>query len=78
MFKKLNKLGKAIDLFEKKFNEYLYTFGANDNGFDKVLTGKAEFNCKKILDYMWEIIPYLSLPIYKKDNDLSSNRNLFL
>ena len=70
--KKLNKLGKAIDLFEKKFNGHPYTFGVNDDGFDKVLTGKAEFNCKQTLDYMWEIIPDLSLPIYKKDNDLSS------
>ena len=70
--KKLNKLGKAIDLFEKKFNGHPYTFGVNDDGYDQVLTSKADFNCKQTLDYMWEIIPDLSLPIYKKDNDLSS------
>ena len=70
--KKLNKLGKAIDLFEKKFNGHPYTFGVNDDGYDKVLTGKEDFNSKQTLDYMWEIIPDLSLPIYKKDNELSS------
>ena len=43
-----------------------------DLGEAKVLTGKEDFNSKQTLDYMWEIIPDLSLPIYKKDNELSS------
>jgi len=65
--KKLNKLGTAIDLMKKKYNEHLYTFGNNDKPeYDKVLTGKSDFNMKQTLDYMWEIIPNYNLDIYQK------------
>ena len=64
--KKLSKLGKAIDLMDKKYNDHLYTFGNNDKPeYDQVLTGKSELNLKQSLDYMWEIIPDYELEIYK-------------
>jgi len=64
--KKLSKLGTAIDLMEKKYNDHLYTFGNNDKPeYDKVLTGKGDLNMKQTLDYMWEIIPNFNLDIYK-------------
>ena len=64
--KKLSKLGTAIDLMEKKYNDHLYTFGNNDKPeYDKVLTSKGDLNMKQTLDYMWEIIPNFNLDIYK-------------
>ena len=64
---KLSKLGTAIDLMHKKYNDHLYTFGNNDKPeYDQVLTGKSEFNMKQTLDYMWEIVPDYNLDIYKK------------
>ena len=63
--KKLSKLGTAIDLMDKKYNDHLYTFGNNDKPeYDQVLTGKAELNLKQTLDYMWELIPDYDLAIY--------------
>ena len=63
---KLSKLGKAIDLMEKKYKDHPYTFGNNDKPeYDQVLTGKAEFNMKQTLDYMWEIIPDYDSEIYQ-------------
>ena len=63
--KKFSKLGIAIDLMEKKYNDHLYTFGNNDKPeYDQVLTGKSEFNMKQTLDYMWELIPDYDLDIY--------------
>ena len=65
--KKFSKLGAAIDIMYKKYNNHLYTFGNNDRPeYDQVLTGKAEFNLKQTLDYMWEIIPDYELNIYNK------------
>ena len=65
--KKFSKLGTAIDIMYKKYNNHLYTFGNNDRPeYDQVLTGKAEFNMKQTLDYMWEIIPDYELNIYNK------------
>ena len=65
--KKFSKLGAAIDIMYKKYNNHLYTFGNNDRPeYDQVLTGKAEFNLKQTLDYMWEIIPDYELNIYSK------------
>ena len=65
--KKFGKLGTAIDIMYKKYNNHLYTFGNNDRPeYDQVLTGKAEFNLKQTLDYMWEIIPDYELNIYSK------------
>ena len=65
--KKFSKLGTAIDIMYKKYNNHLYTFGNNDRPeYDQVLTGKAEFNLKQTLDYMWEIIPDYELNIYNK------------
>lgn len=65
--KKFSKLGTAIDIMYKKYNNHLYTFGNNDRPeYDQVLTGKAEFNLKQTLDYMWEIIPDYELNIYSK------------
>ena len=77
--KKLSKLGTAIDLMEKKYNDHLYTFGNNDKPeYDHVLTGKGDLNMKQVLDYMWEIIPNYNLDIYKNNNSLfidSNNEN---
>ena len=71
---KLSKLGTAIDLMQKKYNDHLYTFGTNDKPeYDKVLTGKADFNLKQTLDYMWEIIPDYNLDIYKNSLDKICN-----
>ena len=71
---KLSKLGTAIDLMQKKYNDHLYTFGSNDKPeYDKVLTGKADFNLKQTLDYMWEIIPDYNLDIYKNGFDKICN-----
>ena len=71
---KFNKLGKAIDVMQKKFNDHLYTFGNNEGPeYDKVLTGKADFNLKQTLDYIWEIIPNYNLEIYK--NSIIFNKN---
>ena len=65
--KKFSKLGTAIDIMYKKYNNHLYTFGNNDRPeYDQVLTGKAEFNLKQTLDYIWEIIPDYELNIYSK------------
>ena len=65
---KLNKLGKAIDLMKKKYNEHLYTFGNNEKEeHDHTLTNKVDFNMKQTLDYIWEIIPDFSLDIYKHE-----------
>ena len=66
--KKLNKLGKAIDLMDRKYNDHLYTFGNNEKPeYDQVLTGKSEINSKQSLDYMWEIIPDYELQIYNRE-----------
>ena len=66
---KLNKLGSAIDLMYKKYNNHLFTFGNNEKPeYDQVLTGKAELNLKQTLDYMWEIIPNYQNDIYKNIN----------
>ena len=73
---KLNKLGKVIDLMEKKYNDHLYTFGNNDKPeYDHVLTGKAELNMKQTLDYIWEIFPDYNLDIYKNNSDKYYNSN---
>ena len=72
--KKLRKLGTAIDVMEKKLKRHEYTFGNNENGYDKILTGKADMNSKQTLDYIWEIIPDFSLPIYNHGmNKLNKN-----
>ena len=65
---KLNKLGKAIDLMEKKYNKHLYTFGNNEKEeHDHTLTNKTDYNMKQTLDYIWEIIPDFSLDIYRQE-----------
>ena len=79
--KKFSKLGTAIDIMYKKYNNHLYTFGNNDRPeYDQVLTGKAEFNLKQTLDYMWEIIPDYELNIdskgYIKLNQNSEQKQL--
>ena len=72
---KFNKLGKAIDVMEKRYGDHPYTFGNNEKPeYDKVLTGKADFNLKQTLDYIWEIVPDYNLEIYK--NSLNF-KNLF-
>ena len=65
LLKKLNKLGKGIDLMYKKYNDHLFTFGNNDKPeYDQVLTAKSEINLKQTLDYIWQIIPDYNLDIY--------------
>ena len=72
--KKLKKLGTVIDVMKQKLNGHEYTFGNNENGYDKILTGKADMNSKQTLDYIWEIIPDFSLPIYNHGmNKLNKN-----
>ena len=70
-YKKINKLGQAIDLMKKKFNKHLFTFGDNDieQEHDQVLTGKGSYNVKQTLDYIWEIIPDYNLDIYNIINE---------
>ena len=75
---KLNKLGQAIDLMKKKYNKHLYTFGDNSKiEYDKVLTGKTDYNLKQCLDYIWEIIPDYNLDIYNEINEDDNNKNIF-
>ena len=75
---KLNKLGQAIDLMKKKYNKHLYTFGDNSKiEYDKVLTGKADYNLNQCLDYIWEIIPDYNLDIYNEINEDDNNKNIF-
>ena len=63
---KLSKLGTAIDLMYKKFNDHLYTFGNNEKEeHDHTLTNKYDMNTKQTLDYIWEVIPDYNLDIYK-------------
>jgi len=72
--KKLKKLGTVIDVMKQKLNGHEYTFGNNENGYDKILTGKADMNSKQTLDYIWEIIPDFNLPIYNHGmNKLNKN-----
>ena len=72
--KKINKLGKAIDLMEKKYNDHIYTFGNNEKKeYDHVLTGKADLNIKQTLDYIWEIIPDYNLPIFKNEMNINDD-----
>jgi sphingomyelin phosphodiesterase len=70
-YKKINKLGQAIDLMKKKFNKHLFTFGDNEieQEHDQVLTGKESYNLKQTLDYIWEIIPDYNLDIYNIINE---------
>ena len=59
---------------QKKYNDHLFTFGNNDKPeYDKVLTGKDEFNLKQTLDYIWEIIPDYNLDIFKNGADKICN-----
>lgn len=68
---KINKLGKAIDLMKKKYNDHIYTFGNNEKKeYDHVLTGKADLNIKQTLDYIWEIIPDYNLSIFKSQMNI--------
>ena len=72
---KINKLGTAIDLMEKKYNGHEYTFGNNEKEeYDHTLTAKAEINIRQTLDYIWEIIPDFNLDIYKQGL-ISFNKN---
>ena len=75
---KINKLGKAIDLMEKKYNDHLYTFGNNEKEeYDHTLNNKNEINIKQTLDYIWEIIPDYSLEIYNQRNPIYSKSYSF-
>ena len=76
-YKKLNKLGQAIDLMKNKFNKHLFTFGDNEieQEHDQVLTGKGSYNIKQTLDYIWEIIPDYNLDIYNIINEEYDNEN---
>ena len=68
--KKLSKLGTAIDVMHKKYNEHLYTFGNNEKKeYDQTLICKSEINIKQTLDYIWEIIPDFNLDIYKNESN---------
>ena len=73
---KLNKLGKAIDVMEKKYNDHLFTFGNNEKEeYDHTLTTKSDINIKQTLDYIWEIIPDFNLDIYNCENDSDEYNN---
>ena len=73
---KLSKLGTAIDLMYKKYNDHLYTFGNNEKEeYDHTLTNKIEMNTKQTLDYLWELIPDYNLDIYKQQGINIINKN---
>lgn len=75
---KFQKLGTAIDLMEKKYNEHLYTYGDNEKEeYDHTLTTKVERNMKQTLDYIWEIIPNLNDEIYKGGNNVINDSYSF-
>lgn len=65
---KLSMLGKVVDIMKNKYKKHPFTFGVNEDEFDKVLTGKEDFNSHQALDYIFEIIPDYSLPIYEQIN----------
>ena len=74
--KKINKLGTAIDLMEKKYNKHIYTFGNNEKEeYDHTFISKVEFNIKQTLDYIWEINPDYNLKIYKSEYQTLKNKN---
>ena len=65
---KLSMLGKVVDIMKNKYKKHPFTFGVNEDEFDKVLTGKEDFNSHQALDYIFEIIPDYSLTIYEQIN----------
>ena len=74
--KKINKLGTAIDLMEKKYNNHIYTFGNNEKEeYDHTFISKEEFNIKQTLDYIWEIKPDYNLKIYKSESQTLKKKN---
>ena len=74
--KKINKLGTAIDLMEKKYNKHIYTFGNNEKEeYDHTFISKVEFNIKQTLDYIWEIKPDYNLAIFKSGYQTLKNQN---
>ena len=75
---KFQKLGTAIDLMEKKYNEHLYTYGDNEKEeYDHTLTSKIERNMKQTLDYIWEIIPNFNNEIYKEGYNMINDSYSF-
>ena len=75
---KFQKLGIAIDLMEKKYNEHLYTYGDNEKEeYDHTLTSKIERNMKQTLDYIWEIIPNFNNEIYKEGYNMINDNYSF-
>jgi len=75
---KFQKLGTAIDLMEKKYNEHLYTYGDNEKEeYDHTLTSKIERNMKQTLDYIWEIIPNFNNEIYKEGYNMINDNYSF-
>ena len=74
--KKINKLGTAIDLMERKYKKHIYTFGNNEKEeYDHTFISKVEFNIKQTLDYIWEIKPDYNLNIYKSEYQILKNKN---
>ena len=74
--KKINKLGTAIDLMEKKYKKHIYTFGNNEKEeYDHTFISKVEFNIKQTLDYIWEIKPDYNLKIYKSEYQILKSKN---
>ena len=74
--KKINKLGTAIDLMEKKYNKHIYTFGNNEKEeYDHTFISEIEFNIKQTLDYIWEIKPDYNLKIYNSGYQTLKSQN---
>lgn len=63
-FSKLSMLGRITDIMKNKYKKHPFTYGVNDDDFDKVLTGQEDLNSHQTLDYIFEINPDFSLPIY--------------
>lgn len=69
---KLGCLGNIIDLNKNKHkNNIPFTFGVNDEEHDQVLTGHEDANSNQTLDYIFEIQPNYSLPIFHNENESS-------
>ena len=75
LMSKLQELGNVKDLLLNKYNQKPpFTFGVNDGEYDKVLTGKEDFNSKQTLDYIFEIEPTFESE-FQSFNEGDSNIN---
>ena len=79
LMSKLQELGNVKDLLLNKYNQKPpFTFGVNDGEYDKVLTGKEDFNSKQTLDYIFEIEPTFESEFHcLNESDSNINERFF-